>query len=350
VGNNTWLVRQKVLGKTVTAQLRDPNTINILLCSDKNVIRGMGVTIVSILENISSPCTVHIAFNGELPEYEEAKFCQLASHYKVPIIFYWIDDTKLSTLYSHSFINQTAYYRLVVPYILHEAGIEKCLYLDTDILCVRDFSRWYKRDIKGHIAYVTKDATSKPMLRENITCGKLGMKGKLYFNSGILLINIPEYVKSDIGNKAIALCQKQNFDAMDQDVLNILMEGKVVFDDTYAYNCGLSVRNHEVPEKIYFIHFTGSKKPWKLCTSKIRKQSYLRLFSQHSWKNRYYKVWRKYASLSPWKDEPFELPRNHREWRYVYTMYFQTGNIYKAMDALITFLQVRHREKKAEKK
>lgn len=309
----------------------------------------MGVTIVSILENISAPCTVHIAFNGELPEHEEVRFRELSLKYEVPIMFYWIDDTKLSQLYSHSFINQTAYYRLVVPYILHEAGIEKCLYLDTDILCVGDFTQWYHRDLKGYIAYVTKDATSKPMLREHTTCVKLGMKGKLYFNSGILLINIPEYVKADIGNKAIALCQKQNFDAMDQDVMNVLMEGKVVLDDTYAYNCGLSVRNHEVPETIYFIHFTGSKKPWKLCTSKIRKQSYLRLLSQHSWKNHYYEVWRKYATLSPWKDEPFELPKNHREWRYVYTMYFQTGNIYKAVHSLITFLQVRHKEKRAEK-
>ena len=57
---------------------------NILLCSDKNVIRGLGVTIVSVLENMTIPCAIHIAFNGELPENEEARLAQIAKKYNVP--------------------------------------------------------------------------------------------------------------------------------------------------------------------------------------------------------------------------------------------------------------------------
>ena len=37
--------------------------------------------------------------------------------------------------------------------------------------------------------------------------------------------------------------------------LNILLEGHVIFDESYAYNCGMSVRNSELPNPIYMVHF-----------------------------------------------------------------------------------------------
>lgn len=150
-------------------------------------------------------------------------------------------------------------------------------------------------------------------------------------------MNIPEYVKYDIGNKAIELCSDQKFGEMDQDVLNILLEGHVVFDESYAYNCGMSVRNSEVPECIYMVHFTGAKKPWKLCVSEL-KNGTMALFDQHSWKYSYYEVWRKYAKISPWREIPFDLPKNYREWRYLANMYFKTGQFRLGIEAYLKYL------------
>ncbi|WP_127059262.1 glycosyltransferase family 8 protein [Veillonella ratti] len=299
---------------------------NILLCSDKNVIRGLGVTIVSVLENMTMPCAIHIAFNGELPAEEEGRLTQLAKKYKVPFCIYWIDDSSIQRLNSNSYITVTAYYRLLMPYIMQEFDIKRCLYLDTDILCVDDISEWYVQPLDNVIAAVSKDATSQPGLRESQTCRKLGMKGLKYFNSGILLINLNSYVKSDIGKKAIELCAEQKFGEMDQDVLNILLEGQVHFNESYAYNCGMSARNSEVPERIYLVHFTGAKKPWKLCTSELN-QGTLAFFDEHSWKYAYYAFWRKYANISPWAKVPFDEPKNYREWRYLSNMYFKNGKI-----------------------
>lgn len=92
---------------------------HILLCSDRNVIRGLGVTIVSVLENLAMPCVIHVAFNGELPEEEAARFSRLAEMYDTMIIFYWIDDAELQGLHDNRFITVTAYYRLLAPYVLH---------------------------------------------------------------------------------------------------------------------------------------------------------------------------------------------------------------------------------------
>lgn len=92
---------------------------HILLCSDRHVIRGLGVTIVSVLENLAMPCVIHVAFNGELPEEEAARFSRLAEMYDTMIIFYWIDDAELQGLHDNRFITVTAYYRLLAPYVLH---------------------------------------------------------------------------------------------------------------------------------------------------------------------------------------------------------------------------------------
>ena len=99
------------------------SVVNILLCSDKNVIRGLGTTVVSILENISMPCVIHVAFNGDLPKHEEIRFLELANKYKTSIIFYWIDDKDIKNLHSNSYITTTAYYRLLMPYVLQHRSI-----------------------------------------------------------------------------------------------------------------------------------------------------------------------------------------------------------------------------------
>lgn len=330
---------RKILNKKET----DYNSVaNILLCSDKNVIRGLGVTIVSILENISMQCVIHIAFNGELPKIEEEKFYKLAKKYNIQIIFYWIDDAVIKGLHSNSYITITTYYRLLMPYVLYEFQIKKCLYLDTDVICVSDISDWYRKDLNLYVAFVTKDATSTPGLRENKTCKELEMKGVKYFNAGVMLIDISQYISHDIGNRAMKLCLTKNYDAMDQDVLNIVLEGHIIFDSTYAYNCAMSVLNNEVPENVYLVHFTGGKKPWRLCVSELSGGT-TSLGDRRSWRYKYYEAWRAYASISPWADIPFTLPNNYTEWRYYSTVCFKNGRILKAIKLYFKYLYQKYK-------
>ncbi len=83
------------------------------------------MTVISVLENMTMPCAIHIAFNGTLPEDEEARFTQIAKKYQVPFCIYWIDDSTIQHLNSNSYITITAYYRLLMPYIMNDIGIEK---------------------------------------------------------------------------------------------------------------------------------------------------------------------------------------------------------------------------------
>lgn len=71
------------------------------------------MTVISVLENMTMPCAIHIAFNGTLPEDEEARFTQIAKKYQVPFCIYWIDDSTIQHLNSNSYITITAYYSLL---------------------------------------------------------------------------------------------------------------------------------------------------------------------------------------------------------------------------------------------
>ena len=143
------------------------------------------------------------------------------------------------------------------------------------------------------IAYVIGDSTSSPEKWKHY-CRAIGMKTNKYFNSGVLLLNISKYLKNDIGIKALLLLKNNQYKYMDQDVLNILLEGKCSYDPDITYNCTMSVTNDKYQkyfdDGIKIVHFTGDKKPWKLFTSIWGEQNNPASNNDvYAWKYQYYR-------------------------------------------------------------
>ncbi len=316
---------------------------HIVLCADKNVIRSLGVTIYSVAKYITIPCMFHIFFNGDLSRVDEARFKEIGKNFSVAISLYWLDASQFNMLHTSRHISVTAYYRLLVPYVLKEHGIFRFLYIDTDILCIRDIANIFSFDLNDKIALVVKDLNLIPANQTwwKKHCKEIGMSTMEYFNSGMMLINVEPYVREDIGQQAVILASERSYEHMDQDVLNILLEGKVLFDEEHKYNCTMSVPDSLVPNSVKLIHFTGFKKPWKLYTSYWGNS-----FAQNpkpkngnTWKYAYYKIWREYAAQSPWHDVPFDAPRNAHEWRWVSDMYWRNQEYGKAIAAYGQYLK-----------
>lgn len=240
---------------------------NIVCCTDEKFLRALGVLLISILENNTNNLVFHIFYRGELSKENEEKLRRIALLYKISIIVYYIDDSQLSNLQTTNVINVVTYYRFIAPYILAGFNIDKFLYLDVDMLCAGDINDLFGIELKDNIAYTVKDPTDITMKRY---CASIGADGDNYFNAGMLLINVQKYVKEDIGEKAIRLLQNKDYYFMDQDVLNILMKDKVIADTKIDYNCTMSTRNNAFKnnkDKPKIIHFTMSRKPWKIYTS-----------------------------------------------------------------------------------
>lgn len=312
---------------------------NFIICADNNVTHSMGVLMYSILKNTNKTCIFHLFFNGELSGKDEERLQLLCKSFSCQIIIYWIDDSDIRRLRGTNEITITAFYRLIAPYILYEKGVDTCLYLDTDIICVKDVSPLFFLDLKDKVAYVVKSSTSHPKEMDQY-CKSIGMHDNKFFNSGMLLINTELYSVNDIGKKAIKFkLNKVDTRYVDQGVLNIALEGKILYDLNSSNNCTMSVQNSEFhQQEVRFIHFTGTKKPWKLYTA-CWGDTYAEK-GRYSWKFQYYKVWRNYHDASPWKDIPFKMPQNATEWRYLAKMYYFPQKQYiKGIQAYIKYLK-----------
>lgn len=339
---------QKLVKEAIRIGKQNKDSVHIALCADKNVIRSLGVTMYSILKHSHKSSMFHIFYNGILEQEEVKRFEQLIDNCNAACNIYSMNNTFFSTLHHNERISVTAYYRLMVPYILSDYDVSRVLYLDTDILCIQNISNLFSVDLKNKLAYVVRN--SKYMQDSQVKYRiSIGINPNEYFNSGVLLLNIRPYIEQDIGNKALQLATSNSFIEMDQDILNILLKGKVIFDSEYFYNFTMQVHDDEWKpdwkDKIKLIHFTSDKKPWKLYTSNWGENKKAIQDTVHSWKYPYFKLWRQYASESPWKDVPLDMPKNYKEWRYLSTMHWQNGEFVKAVNAYYQYMLSKFNEK-----
>ena len=309
---------------------------HIMLCADKNVLRGFGVEVVSILENNSYPIVFHLFFNGELPDRERERIEQLVACYHCCIEVCWIDDTCLKKLHHREDISITSYYRFLAPYVLAKAGLNRCLYLDTDMLCVGDLVILFDMDLGNKVAYVVQDASSMTKQWQQ-HCKDIGMQGIQYFNSGMLLVNTFKYVSEDFGMRAVELATANDFEFMDQDVLNILLEDKVIFETNPKFNSIMRLKDKDFDKDVRIVHFTGKRKPWKQYTCVWGEKN----AQPFAWKNAYYKLWRQYFMQSPWQDEAYDKPVKASEWRYMGNAYRWQGQYWQAFCAYIKWVQLK---------
>ncbi|MBZ7932577.1 glycosyltransferase family 8 protein [Campylobacter sp. RM10543] len=130
------------------------------------------------------------------------------------------------------------YYRLKLSSIFDES-VKKCLYLDSDMLCMCDIRELFSINLKDKIAGVVGDPGSKKSkikFKEN-NKKKIFYFDENYFNSGLLLINLEEYKKHNIEQKCEELASKCYYiKAADQDLLNATIETKLRYKLDFAYN------------------------------------------------------------------------------------------------------------------
>ena len=315
---------------------------HVAICMDKNVTKGGGVMLYSLLSNTKSKIAIHIFYNGLLSEDEKRRFNKLSVEFNVPIIFYYINNSYVESLFATKDINTTAYYRFLCPYILKNVGnIKRILYLDVDMLCIADISPIFSCDLQNKIAYVVNDfeLPKDEKSKENRIQG-LNLINNQYFNSGMMLIDVGKYIEEDIGEKALQLAKSNDFPHMDQDVLNILLDGKIIFTSSVEYNCRIYVRDdtfNKEKEKIKIVHFTSRNKPWKIYTKFWSENSGVKN-KRNTWIYKYYRLWREYALKSPWCDVEYTEPKNCTEWRLISREYYRNGNYKYAIRMYLKYL------------
>lgn len=286
----------------------------------------VGVLITSILENNKDiKISFHIFIDNKIDDKELSRFKELIKFYDTDIIIYEIDNSEFLNLDDREFTIAT-YYRFAIPYQLKDLT-DKYLYIDADMIAIRDLKDYLNINIENKIAAVVDDFTL-----DKVGNPILLAEDKKYFNAGMMYINLNLWMKEQVSEKSVSILREVNLDpkqkikygyefrCFDQDALNIVLKNKVKYiEPKYNFLANISLKHNKnlqnVPMDTIFIHYHGFNKPW------------------HEWcfhpLARYF---RNYREISPWKNESLDKhPTKYRQMR-LYAQYFiKKGNLIKAI-------------------
>lgn len=237
-------------------------TTHIAFCFDDNYAMPAGIAMSSVISNNMDKNLVFHLFANNVTNEKISMFNQLNND-NVSIICYEIgDDFSINpdTLVLH--VSASTCLRFVVPQILNKVT-SRVLYLDCDVLCTNNLNELIHTDLSDKYAAVVPDVDKT----QEKQCPACDIPYGEYFNAGMIYINTDMWVDNNLTDKAFAMINSGKvYKFADQDVLNILMQGKTVFlPKIYNQLTSLTVGGNEdnlLSEDTVIIHYVTGNKPW----------------------------------------------------------------------------------------
>ena len=175
---------------------------------------------------------------------------------------YYIEKIK-DKLYTRDYYSKTTYFRLFIPNLYPQ--YDKALYLDSDIVLLKDVYELYNIDMEDNLVAAAKDDVVQTIeVFQDYVEKVVGVADyKNYFNAGVLLMNLDELRKFKFQEKFTYLLDKIKFPvAQDQDYLNRLCKGRVKIIDGKWNRMPVALSEEINDEEISLIHYNLSYKPW----------------------------------------------------------------------------------------
>ncbi|MDA3969435.1 glycosyltransferase family 8 protein [Helicobacter ibis] len=263
---------------------------HIVLNSDESYMKYAAVLISSIAKNSphDNGYMIHILTNEiskEISDKMELLTNSLSKYCKISIKLHHMGDKDFqgSPLWGEN-QNYLAYYRLKLAQVI-PADIDRCLYLDVDMLVVGDISCLFEVDLGEAIAGVVLDfyrpQNKRPLALKRQKLSYVTLDTNIYFNSGLLLVNLKQWREHKVEETCIEFLS--NYESMfpDQDALNVVIKDKTkILSPKFNYYLllpsnklvfrGKNNANINEEESVYnealkdirIVHFIGHLKPW----------------------------------------------------------------------------------------
>ena len=179
-------------------------------------------------------------------------------------------DKNTGKNYATAFRNSyDAFTRIFLTDILEPYKVEKCLYLDVDLIANQSIAPLLK--ILDETECVC-GATDLVFYEKNPDTKML-----TYVNSGVLTLNLKRLRELQFKDKCItAIIQHSGENLFDQDIINLVLDGgyiKVIDQIFNEYRPKKSL-----VEQAVIIHYTGPYKPWTLENRWRAKKFYWRMY------------------------------------------------------------------------
>ncbi len=242
--------------------------MNILFCCDTNYAMPLTVSITSIFQNnIESHITVYVLYSS-LSTIQINKLNELSIFFKQKIELIKVNENYFNTAPVLRWSKET-YYRLLLTELLPNT-IDKILYLDCDIIVNKPLNELFSLDFEGSSILALKESNSESPRK------RLGLNPEgNYFQAGVLLFDVNKCRDSLNYENSISIINKlgDKLEVVDQDVINVMFDGKIKSFSKKFNNCEITnfnennfnrFRNHidkaTLDETVILHYATG--KPW----------------------------------------------------------------------------------------
>ncbi|MEK6481698.1 glycosyltransferase family 8 protein [Catalinimonas sp. 4WD22] len=244
--------------------------IHIACAGDERYFPGLLATLSSILINTryQEGISFHIIDGGIRQESWQILDRTLQRLCNVEILSYPIDQSDFEGFPDFFYDSKMAYARLLLPNLL---PIDKVIYVDIDILFLKDIKLLWEMDFQGNAAMAALEAVM-PCLKDDcpiIEQLKLDPNGP-YFNSGLMYLNLDKFRKEDIANKTMLYLQTypKCCKFWDQSALNVTLHKNFTLLDQ-SWNTQSHRKVFKIEEQLDILaefdinyHFVTSFKPW----------------------------------------------------------------------------------------
>lgn len=245
--------------------------MDIFFCINDAYVEKLCVVMVSILENHrNSNITFHVV-SSDLSDNSKYIIEQLKKIYKNYNIVYYSPDREIFKEFNINieYITIETYYRYIISELAPQ--IDKCLYLDADIVVNGSLNKFYNMDISQYYCAGVRDV----FIEEINYKKKIGLKqNDLYINAGVLLLNLSK-IRND--NKVEQLLDNTRkyadiIEYQDQDIINITFKNKIKeVSSIYNFTSGNVKHEKNRRNEAIIIHYTGKEKPWDTkCKNKLK--------------------------------------------------------------------------------
>lgn len=305
---------------------KDNPVFHVAFAINPAYTRGMGVALFSLLKHHPEQAFHIHLFTTGLAEQDKFRLKSLAVQYPITISLHlfdeaWLDDLPIIGRYSKSI-----YFRLIIPATVTQYS-DRVLYIDADTLITGDLSALFLVDFSGN----TIGACNDTQRARQTQCAALGLTRGNYFNSGLLLINVPQWnalrTTDRICNLLIESGSTYRFP--DQDGLNILLENEVLilpkkYNFIYDIIANKVWHKMKTPTDTAMIHFTGQCKPW------------------HAWGGGdIFQLYYSYYVQSPWSTQPYDQPSDYKQMKRFARIKWHQRNFLQSLHYIFKYIKIK---------
>lgn len=253
--------------------------ISIVFCSDDAFAQHTTVTMRSLLEHCSRSADVDFYYihNGISEEKQRLVRDSIAG-FGATITFLAPDVSSFDGAFVNHYYSSAAYFRLLTPVCLPKT-VERCIYLDGDMIVEGDIAELWATDLHGKPLGAVPDlgvVLSPKRTRQKKE--ELGIApSSSYFNSGLLLIDLASWRREGYAEKAIRIALSRTLRSHDQDALNMVftdlwepidfrwnkMPAVYGFNLKLLLNAGTYRSALASRTKPGILHYASRHKPWK---------------------------------------------------------------------------------------